>query len=271
MMRKIFELLGPTRTVVVVTLIAVAGIDLITCLGLRFAGLTITSAHVLVATFATLAVVPAIALPLVRQLFRTFKLESENYRKATFDQLTNLMSRGAFITAADSYLNLARRRQSPFAIAFLDIDNFKQINDRLGHSMGDYILKELGKALNGVRRKSDVVGRYGGDEFVVLLPETDLTGAEHFADKVHSAVRNVSNVDDTELNLSVSIGVTTRRFDNQYMTLEALIDQSDQALYSAKQAGKSRTVFYVKKSPKTEPKRDTRAMQIPAGQKDAVF
>ena len=266
MMRKNFELLGPTLTVVVVTLLAIVGIDLITCLGLRLAGLTITSAHVLVATFATLAVVPAIAFPLVRQLFRTFKLESENYRKATFDQLTNLMSRGAFITAADSYLNLARRRQSPFAIAFLDIDNFKQINDRLGHSTGDYILQELGKALNGVRRKSDLVGRYGGDEFVVLLPETDLTGAERFADKVHGAVRSVANADDARLDLSVSIGITTRRFDNQYMTLEALIDQSDQALYSAKQTGKGRTVFYVKNSPETQPERGMPTIQISTGQ-----
>ena len=269
-MRKIFELLGPGLTVVAVTLLAVAGIDLITCIGLSLAGLTVTSAHVLVATSATLAVVPAIAFPLVRQLFRTFKLESENYRKATFDQLTNLMSRGAFITAADSYLNLARRRQSPFAIAFLDIDNFKQINDRLGHSMGDHILQELGEALNGARRKSDLVGRYGGDEFVVLLPDTDLTGAEYFADKVHGAVRNVvdayADADTAKLDLSVSIGITTRRFDNQYMTLEALINQSDQALYSAKQAGKGRTVFYVKNSPKTQPEPDMPAIQITTGQ-----
>ena len=114
--------------------------------------------------------------------------------------------------------------------------------------MGDVLLREIGQVLNTIRRKSDMVGRYGGDEFVILLPETDLTGAESFTDKIHQAVRKIALTDQGPINLSVSIGVISRRRDNQYMTLEGLIDQADQALYMAKSDGRARTAFYVRKA-----------------------
>lgn len=254
MIREYFEELGPTRTLVLVTLAAAIGMATITLLGLHLSGIKVIPAYLLIPVFATFIVLPIAAYPLINLLFKTFSLERTNYRLATYDQLTNLMARSAFISNADSYLNLARRKKSPFAIAFLDLDNFKQVNDQLGHAMGDLLLQEIGKTLNTIRRKSDMIGRYGGDEFVILLPETDLTGAEHFTDKVHQAVKNITLPEQGSINLSVSIGVITRRQDNQYMTLEGLIDQADQALYMAKSEGRARTVFYVKKGSPTKAK-----------------
>ncbi|RLA41001.1 MAG: hypothetical protein DRR06_16630 [Gammaproteobacteria bacterium] len=248
MIREYFEQLGPTRTLVLMTLAATIGVAPIIYIGLRITGLTVISSYFLIPIFATFIVLPIATYPLINLLFKTFSQERTNYHLATHDQLTNLMTRSAFISSADSYLNLAQRKKSPFAIAFLDVDNFKQVNDKLGHARGDVLLREIGQVLNTIRRKSDMVGRYGGDEFVILLPETDLTGAESFTDKIHQAVRKIALTDQGSINLSVSIGVITRRRDNQYMTLEGLIDQADQALYMAKSDGRARTAFYVRKA-----------------------
>ncbi len=248
-MREYFEKLGPTRTLVLVTLAAASGMSAITCLGFHLSGIAVISTYILIPVFATFIALPIAAYPLISLLFKTFSLEQTNYRLATYDQLTNLMSRSAFISSADSYLNLARRKQAPFAIAFLDLDNFKQVNDQLGHATGDLLLKEIGKTLNAIRRKSDMIGRYGGDEFVILLPETDLSGAEYFTDRIHQAVKSIVLPEQDSTDISVSIGVSTRRQDNQHMTLEGLVDQADEALYMAKSGGRSRTVFYVKKGP----------------------
>ncbi|MBV1932506.1 MAG: GGDEF domain-containing protein [Porticoccaceae bacterium] len=270
MMREYFEKLGPTRTLVLVTLAAAIGMAIITLVGLHLSGLTVISAYLLIPIFATFIVLPIAAYPLINLLFKTFSLERTNYRLASYDQLTNLMARRAFISNADSYLNLARRKKSPFAIAFLDLDNFKQVNDQLGHAMGDILLQEIGKTLNTIRRKSDMIGRYGGDEFVILLPETDLSGAEYFTDKIHQAVKHIALPEQGSIKISVSIGVITRRQDNQYMTLEGLIDQADEALYMAKSEGKGRTVFYVKKGPPTKTKQNDSYQQRTLGNPEAA-
>ena len=118
MIRKYFEELGPTRTLMLITLAGAIGVVPVTYIGLRISGLTVISSYFLIPIFATFIVLPIAAYPLINLLFETFSLERTNYHLATYDQLTNLMTRSAFISSADSYLNLAQRKKSPFAIAF---------------------------------------------------------------------------------------------------------------------------------------------------------
>jgi diguanylate cyclase (GGDEF)-like protein len=244
-MRKLFNYLGPNNTVIAVTLLATLSSIFLTVIGYSLANIALQAANLFLAGLIALIITPALAIPIVSQLFKVSALEEDNRQLATYDQLTGLLTRNAFMGRAESYIKLAARRRSSFALAFIDIDDFKSINDNYGHTVGDSFLSELGKALKTVQRDSDLAGRYGGDEFVILLPETDLSGAQSLAHKIQdSAGRVVIEVDKEKLSTSVSIGVMVSRYSEKRLTLEECLKQSDKALYRAKKAGKNCTAFF---------------------------
>jgi len=122
---------------------------------------------------------------------------------------------------------------------FADIDDFKNINDQFGHIVGDVVLKQIGKIINQILRKSDIAARTGGDEFAVLLPNTSYTGGKDFADRLSDMIRGVTIKSlDSEL-ISVSIGVSTFENDSP-QSYEELLDLADKAMYSEKQRKKEK-------------------------------
>ncbi|GAG40580.1 unnamed protein product, partial [marine sediment metagenome] len=127
---------------------------------------------------------------------------------ATHDPLTNLPNRQAFSERLNLELDHAHRNQRQLAVMMLDLDHFKDVNDTLGHSVGDKLLQAVGKRLTGLRRKSDTVARLGGDEFMLILPEiTQYEDAERIAQELLEAVREPLVVDGHELRVTTSIGV----------------------------------------------------------------
>ncbi|MDQ7010187.1 MAG: EAL domain-containing protein [Mariprofundaceae bacterium] len=150
-----------------------------------------------------------------------------------YDELTSLPNRRLFADRANQAIAQARRRKSPMAVLFLDLDRFKFINDSLGHSCGDLVLKETAIRLQQNLRTSDTVARIGGDEFAVLLPGADSGQAMRVAYKLRSALQQPYHVSEHELTLDVSIGIAV--FPQDGDNDEALLKHADTAMYHAKQ------------------------------------
>jgi diguanylate cyclase (GGDEF)-like protein/PAS domain S-box-containing protein len=154
---------------------------------------------------------------------------------ATRDQLTGIFNRHALIEHFEHLIAQAERYNAVFSILMFDIDNFKRINDTYGHILGDKVLKEVAKATKGVLRRSDLFGRWGGEEFVVLLPMTSDPSSP--AEKVRQAVESCGLCQ--EVGVTVSVGATAYRSGD---SLDSMVARADEALYIAKKQGKNRVV-----------------------------
>ncbi|MEM6639240.1 MAG: GGDEF domain-containing protein [Pseudomonadota bacterium] len=169
-------------------------------------------------------------------------LEEETKR----DALTKVFSRRHLEDVlAKSYDN-ATRFGWPLAVMFVDLDHFKAVNDTFGHAAGDEVLRNVGRILNDVVRDSDSVGRFGGEEFVVVLPGADELGVSVVAERLMNAVRKTQhNVGDARvIQVTTSVGCALLSGDDRYENVDALLARADEALYEAKNSGRDRTVIY---------------------------
>lgn len=156
------------------------------------------------------------------------------------DELTGCASRRAVLQYLAEELDLARRRDTPISVVLLDLDHFKEINDTYGHLAGDAVLRTFGEWLQGegAHRAKDCAGRYGGDEFIVVLPETAPIGALRFAERAREHLASVTFVfGDTPTHTSLSAGIAAWPAP-EIQSVEQLIEAADAALYEAKQAGR---------------------------------
>ncbi len=160
---------------------------------------------------------------------------------ATTDPLTHLYNRRYFMDSSTNIFNLALRYKKPLSIIMLDIDKFKNINDTYGHQTGDSVLVELANLLQESRRNSDIICRYGGEEFVILLPETDqnngMSLAEEIRKKIEACAITLEN--DQIIKFTVSLGVSEIDYTND-TTIEPTLNRADKALYIAKNAGRNK-------------------------------
>lgn len=162
---------------------------------------------------------------------------------ATYDALSGCLTRGAFLERIDRAREEGQRNRTPLCCLALDIDRFKSVNDRFGHAVGDRVIREVGAALTASLRASDIVGRYGGDEFFAGMPGCDLDEGLAIAEKLRRAVQarcRASLADVEALEVTVSIGVATSRASDT--GLASLIERADNALYAAKSGGRNRVV-----------------------------
>lgn len=164
----------------------------------------------------------------------------ELLQMATTDQLTGLSNRRAILQRAQAEIRRANRYHKDLAVLMLDIDHFKQVNDQYGHATGDKVLIEFaGLCLQSIR-ETDLAGRYGGEEFFILLPEIDLKTAILSADRIRIAVaqRPFSLSDGNSLTVTCSIGIAM--YQPEQDDLDKLLLRADQALYQAKRQGRNR-------------------------------
>ncbi len=163
---------------------------------------------------------------------------------AYHDALTQLPNRELFLDRLRVALVQGQRRQRGVALLFVDLDDFKLVNDSLGHSVGDAVLRALGHRLKAAVREADTVGRFGGDEFTVLLPGVDEPeDAARLADKLRTAVRRAIHVEGRDLALTASVGVAI--FPRDGRDAETLLTNADVAMYRAKELGHDQTEFYT--------------------------
>ena len=137
------------------------------------------------------------------------------------------------------------RNKKPFSIILADIDKFKSINDTYGHGGGDYILVEIANLLTRNSRDQDIVSRWGGEEFLILLPETDASGAKNLAEKYRQIINSHNfHFDENQISVTMSFGVNTMLNNEESKNVtETVIKRADNCLYEAKRNGKNRVVY----------------------------
>jgi diguanylate cyclase (GGDEF)-like protein len=173
-------------------------------------------------------------------LLKELKLSLENARMlAATDPLTGVWNSREFYRIAEIELRRARRLQYPISIAYLDIDNFKQVNDQRGHTEGDKLLRCLAQNATNALRKTDTFARLGGDEFVILLPNTDAQQSKIVIRKLKDIAKPTDTWRDM-IPVTFSIGVAT--FKMPPNSLEELVKRADALMYKGKLKGKNRIV-----------------------------
>ena len=160
--------------------------------------------------------------------------------QAYFDYLTQVSNRGRFMEHAEQELSRSKRYGGHLSLLMLDIDRFKMINDRYGHKAGDTVLKHFADLCRKTLREVDIIGRLGGEEFAVLLPETDRVEAKEVAERLRTRVETAEvQIDrDRPLRYTVSVGIFTAK--NKEDDLDTILSHADKALYAAKQGGRNR-------------------------------
>jgi diguanylate cyclase (GGDEF)-like protein/PAS domain S-box-containing protein len=163
---------------------------------------------------------------------------------ASTDTLTQLFNRRNFFELADREFSRAQRQQICFSLILIDLDNFKTVNDTKGHICGDMVLQEAARCLGLYSRDGDILGRYGGDEFIVLAFEADEQEArltsERFCEKIPT---HLASLEDVDIPVTLSIGVATYNKEDD-ITLNVLLERADKALYESKRNGRNRTAVW---------------------------
>jgi len=160
---------------------------------------------------------------------------------AMHDPLTGLSNRVGFKQSLEREADLARRHSTPFALIMLDVDHFKSVNDNHGHLIGDCVLRDIAQACRDCVRSSDMLYRYGGEEFVFLLSNTTPEGAELLAGRIRRKIENMQfEYGETKLSTTVSLGVANLAAQENG---EQLLNRADKALYNAKQSGRNKVAM----------------------------
>lgn len=187
---------------------------------------------------------PALVNTIARELggaLRMATLVEESRSLATTDALTGLLNRRAFLETTGRELARTKRYSDQLVVILLDVDHFKVINDRRGHAAGDAVLSALGRLLHSTLRTCDIVARWGGEEFVLLLPSTSLDGGEQAAERLRErlAASVIKDSSGESIPVTASFGVAAYRNGE---TLEQVVDRADRAMYLAKSGGRNRVV-----------------------------
>jgi len=181
----------------------------------------------------------------VLQLSYSDEIEKEYHAKlfnfAARDALTGLYNKRFMVNELESYSRIARRSGRAFCIIMIDIDDFKQINDRFGHLSGDEYLKHLAELITHSLRDQDIAGRIGGEEFLVILPETTIDGAFQLAVRIRKNVEDfVLHHQNHKIQTTISAGVC--QFENKIKDIKEFLDLADQAMYEAKKSEKNKVM-----------------------------
>ncbi len=176
------------------------------------------------------------------QTINHLKEELEKLKEKTIiDELTQILNRRGIMEFLTREYARSKRFKSPLSVLMIDIDDFKKVNDTYGHTVGDKVLKTIAQILKTKLRATDVVGRYGGEEFLVVLPETDLQAALTVAEKLRTEVaKKTFKYKDQVFKVTISLGAAQLK---EGESIEELINRADQALYTSKRSGKNRTTL----------------------------
>ncbi len=165
-------------------------------------------------------------------------------KQANSDLLTELQNRRMFLVGLEQEISRSKRSGAAFALLFIDLDHFKEVNDGLGHEMGDLVLIEASRRIKEQIRASDIVSRFGGDEFTVILPEIKGTiGVEHTAQSIIRSLKRPFRVNSHEIYISASVGIAL--YPNDAADMNELLKNADQAMYQAKHSGRNRFNYFT--------------------------
>jgi diguanylate cyclase (GGDEF)-like protein len=182
---------------------------------------------------------------------------ADTHDRATIDRLTGVFNRQALLSELFTEVERASRYERPLCVAFVDIDHFKAVNDSYGHESGDLVLRGVAQLLAANLRTSDLVGRYGGEEFMLILTETDVEEGAALAEKLRTLVERERFAVDGNPSLSVTISIGIVGGIGQRLRMETLVRDADAAMYSAKSLGRNQTYIFA------EPDENARVPRAP--------
>ncbi len=179
-------------------------------------------------------------------IYEKLSMEVEKYKEQVwFDSLTGLYNKNYLIREADRIFGRYKRYSENFSLVMMDIDDFKKINDTYGHMVGDIVLEDIGNILRRYSRSADILVRFGGEEFLAILPHTTSSGAYRFAEKIRTKVESHPiHLKEKSFKVTISAGVAGTDLVKNINSFDDLLKLSDKALYMAKGKGKNRTVVY---------------------------
>ena len=190
--------------------------------------------------------VAKVLLARIRTAIRLKEKTAQLEYLAKTDFLTSMNNRGSFFELSSNAISLANRAEQPLVVAMFDIDLFKQVNDNFGHDAGDQVLRVFGQNMTEVFRDYDIVGRIGGEEFAVCLPNTSSGDAyiacERLRQQVEQQSINITNTDSKNIKINITVSVGLVLADDDYLTIDELLKQADSALYFAKENGRNQVV-----------------------------
>lgn len=186
---------------------------------------------------------------LLRDISERKKTEKMTQELLSTDPITGLYNRRYFFSIVNALIAEAARYRHPITFMLLDLDHFKKVNDTYGHAKGDLALRHLANSIRHVVRESDVVARFGGDEFVIFLPQTETAQAVYLAERLREHLLNkpVPLIGDNFF-ISLSIGMTSVPAPYESVSIDSLMEQADLALYQAKQSGRNRVCVWTMSS-----------------------
>ena len=183
---------------------------------------------------------------MISELLAIFKMKYQYTEKefmSVLDGLTGLYNRRQFELGIEQEFNRTKRHPADFSLAILDIDFFKKVNDTYGHQYGDYVLKTVSDLMKSSFRKTDLLYRYGGEELVIIMPETNIEGAVIPVQRLRRAVEEYNfEYNGVKAKVTVSIGLTMNYA--HFKTATELLKSADEALYKAKEDGRNRVITY---------------------------
>jgi diguanylate cyclase (GGDEF)-like protein len=180
----------------------------------------------------------------IRSMLEKRKIYLKLEEEATVDEKTGLANYRVFYKKLREEWERSERYKLPLSIVMLDLDDFKRVNDSLGHQAGDRVLREFAMLVSGGARGTDLAARYGGEEFAMILPHTDRERAEHVAERIRAVADFTFLEPDQRLRVTVSAGAATFAPGLQMDSAEQLVAAADRALYAAKSAGKNQVVVH---------------------------
>ena len=183
---------------------------------------------------------------IIRDITEIKKNEEKLKHQAYFDSLTGIPNRTLFLDRSEIALNQAKRSNEGLAVIFIDLDEFKELNDTLGHDAGDVMLKTVAQRFINCARKSDTVSRRGGDEFTILMPRIkNIEDAVKLAERILLSNKNAISIKEKMVFPKTSMGISIYPHDGD--SIETLINNADKAMYYAKESGKNQYSFYNSK------------------------
>jgi diguanylate cyclase (GGDEF)-like protein len=236
MFRKLLIRAGLIRTTLALTCLSILASVGLTYLITQYLYEGSSRTAILIAILVPGILAPVFSYSLLRLLFQLVATEERLQQLSIKDDLTQVYNRRHFIEHAELQWERAIRYSEEFAIIIFDLDNFKAVNDIYGHLAGDQVLREVSLLCEKEARVTDMFARYGGDEFVYLIPNSASIDVQEFMKRVQARLSEEAiKIGQDEIRITVSMGA--RRFDDEDPKFEAILSQADQALYEAKRVG----------------------------------
>ena len=241
----LIEKIGRLGTTILITLTSIIFTQVIRFFILLLAHNDMSDPGRISSFISPLILAPVFSWFFVGQLLKVNELEKQMRELAAYDSMTNLYNRGSCLLALESAIRQIKRTQTDLLILYIDIDHFKDINDTYGHDVGDIVIKHFANYLKISLRESDIIGRIGGEEFLVGLPSLESEKGKAIAEKLRAGVANNLIVinNDTTIHVTISIGISIYRYTEE-INLREILKKADIALYNAKNSGRNRVCFH---------------------------